>query len=109
MSMSWTEAQEITLDEIRPLTPRSQVYFAVRCARILWNLQQQRGLTRPYPRGLEALLCQVESLVALDRVFEYQREDLRAALKPFETSSLPSRGSTALPPTRRCRRTPNRK
>jgi hypothetical protein len=24
-----------------------------------------------------------------DRVFEYQREDLRAALKPVETSSLP--------------------
>jgi hypothetical protein len=88
--MSWADAQEITLDEIRALKPRSQVYFAVRCARVLWNLQQQRGLTRHCPRGLEALLGQLENLVALDRVFEYHRKDLRAALEPFETSSLPA-------------------
>jgi hypothetical protein len=88
--MSWADAQEITLDEIRVLQPRSQVAFAVRCARILWKFQQQRGLARHYPRGVEELLGQLENLVALDRVFEYHRDDLRGALKPFETSSLPA-------------------
>jgi hypothetical protein len=83
------DATEITLEEIRALKNRSQATFAARCARIVWNLLRHRGLTRPYPRGLESLLCLVEQLVTLDRVFEYQREDLRAALNPFEASSLP--------------------
>jgi hypothetical protein len=83
------DATEITLDEVRTLKHRSQATFAARCARIIWNLHRHRGLTRPYRSSLETLMCLVEQFVALDRAFEYQREDLRAALKPFEMSSLP--------------------